>query len=115
MYETEVNARVESTDQLPSEIIEKFSESATGIIGRTVLPWGEHCTECVWPTCYATCDLYKPREDKKCRRFVDGMVRIPCLTTANSYLLKIRFKRWAKLWTAGNTHLHNLDEARKIE
>jgi FkbH-like protein len=115
MYETEVNGRVESTDQLPSAIIEKFSESAKGIIGRTVLPWGEHCTECVWPTCYATCDLYEPREDKKCRRFVDGMVRIPCPTTTNSYLLKIRFKRWAKLWTAGNTHLQNLDEAREIE
>src|SRR6202035_3732967 len=85
------------------------------ILERTVLPWSEHCTECVWPTCYSTCDLYSPREDGRCRRFVDGMVRIECPTAINQYLLKIRFKRWGKLWTPGNLRLQTGQKAAKIE
>jgi hypothetical protein len=84
MYETEVNRRVESSDQLPDEIVARFSELSDRIVRRTALPWGEHCTECVWPTCYKTCELYAPREDKKCQRFVNGMVRIPHPTSSNS-------------------------------
>src|SRR6202035_3225783 len=85
------------------------------ILERTVLPWSEHCTECVWPTCYTTCDLYSPREDGRCRRFSDGMVRIDCVEAANSYVLKIRFKQWGKLWTPGNIHLRSVEDAAKLE
>jgi FkbH-like protein len=85
-----------------------------GVVLRTVLPWGEHCTECVWPTCYSTCDLYSPRHDGRCRRFADGMVRVE-LPTLNSYLLKIRFKRWGKLWTPGNIRLHTAKRAESLE
>ena len=115
MYETEVNRRVESPDQLPDEIVARFSELSDKIVRRTALPWGEHCTECVWPTCYKTCELYAPREDKKCQRFVNGMVRIPHPTSLNSYILKISFKRWAKLWTAANIHLYPTAEAKTLE
>jgi FkbH-like protein len=80
-----------------------------------VLPWSEHCTECVWPTCYTTCDLYTPRQDGRCRRFTDGMVRIDSPSAVNGYLLKIRFKRWGKLWTPGTIRLHAADKAEKIE
>ena len=76
-----------------------FAQLSGRILSRTVLPWSEHCTECVWPTCYTTCDLYAPRQDGRCRRFHDGMVRIESPSAANSYLLKIRFKQWGKLWT----------------
>ena len=58
MYETEANSRSESLEQIPGRIQERFRELRTTIRARTLLPWGEHCTECVWPTCYTSCDLY---------------------------------------------------------
>jgi FkbH-like protein len=115
MYETEANGKKESFDQIPSEIAAQFRELKGMVLERTVLPWSEHCTECVWPTCYTTCDLYSPREDGRCRRFSDGMVRIDCPEAPNAYLLKIRFKRWGKLWTPGNIHLRSVDDALKLE
>lgn len=115
MYETEANHKIESSDQIPPEVLLQFNHSGGAIVERTVLPWSEHCTECVWPTCYSTCELYAPREDGRCRRFADGMVRIGCPSTLSGYLLKIRFKRWAKLWTPGTIQLHTTQEALKRE
>ncbi len=114
MYEVETNRAVEPI-QLPPDIVVRFRELREKVAARTVLPWGEHCTECVWPTCYRSCDLYNPREDGRCRRFIDGMVRVDCAGSVNSYLLKIRFKRWGKLWSPGNIRLVSLDEADRIE
>ena len=115
MYETETNIKIESSDPLPPEVISAFGGLRGKILTRTVLPWSEHCTECVWPTCYSTCDLYSPREDGRCRRFVDGMVRINSPAAAGNYLLKIRFKQWGKLWTPGNLRLHSMEKAEQIE
>jgi len=115
MYETEANSKKESSDQIPAEIAAQFRELKGGVLERTVLPWSEHCTECVWPTCYSTCDLYTPRKDGRCRRFSDGMVRIDCPEALNSYLLKIRFKRWGKLWTPGNIRLRSVPDALSLE
>jgi FkbH-like protein len=115
MYETESNRRVESADQIPAGILSAFKHRKETVMARTVLPWSEHCTECVWPTCYSTCDLYSPREDGRCRRFADGMVRVEFPEALNSYLLKIRFKRWGKLWAPANIRLHAIDKALKLE
>ena len=115
MYETEANSKKESRDQVPAEVLATFGELKGCLVARTTLPWSEHCTECVWPSCYSTCDLYSPREDGKCRRFVNGMVRVECPESVNSYLLKITFKRWAKLWTPGNILLSPLDSALRRE
>lgn len=115
MYETEANRKKEAADQISPEIVARFGELKGSSLQRTVLPWSEHCTECVWPTCYSTCDLYTAREDGRCRRFVDGMVRIDCPEALNRYLLKITFKRWGKLWTPGNICLHSANNAFKIE
>ena len=57
MYETEANTKKESAEQIPAEIVAQFGQLKETVLERTVLPWSEHCTECVWPTCYATCDL----------------------------------------------------------
>jgi FkbH-like protein len=43
------------------------------------------------------------------------MVRVNCPAAVNHYLLKIRFKRWGKLWTPGSLQLHPTEEAEKIE
>ncbi len=115
MYETEANSRVESAEQVPAEVLAAFAGLQGKLLMRTVLPWSEHCTECVWPTCYSSCDLYSPREDGRCRRFVDGMVRIDCPGALNRYLLKIRFKQWGKLWTPGNVRLRSIQKAESIE
>jgi len=115
MYETETNSAVESPEQIPEEVMRSFGDLRERIQSRTVLPWSEHCTECVWPTCYTSCDLYSARPNGACRRFADGMVRVELPTAVNSYILKIRFKRWGKLWTPGNIRLHSADEAQKLE
>ncbi len=115
MYESEADLVVISGTEIPREIAARFAESRKTVTKRTLIPWSEHCTECVWPTCYTTCDLYSPREDGKCRRFVEGMVRVDCPEALNSYLVKIRFKRWGKLWSAGNVQLRSLDEAERAE
>ena len=115
MYETESNRKVESPGQIPSDVITAFGSLAGTIDARTALPWSEHCTECVWPTCYTSCDLYSPREDGRCRRFVDGMVRIDCPGSINGYLLKIRFKQWGKLWTPASLNLYSASEAARRE
>src|SRR3984893_17479038 len=115
MYETEANVKSESSEQISPEVISAFGELRGQVLTRTVLPWSEHCTECVWPTCYTTCDLYSPREDGRCRRFVDGMVRIDCPSSINGYLIKIRFKRWGKLWTPASLTLHSLGKATQLE
>jgi FkbH-like protein len=115
MYESESNMIVGSERELPEDILARFAESRKAVAKRTMIPWGEHCTECVWPTCYSTCDLYQPRFDGRCRRFVEGMVRIEHPESVNSYLLKITFKRWAKLWSVGNTRLYALPQADRLE
>lgn len=115
MYETEANSRTESSSQLPAAVLARFAELSGQLLARTALPWSEHCTECVWPTCYTTCDLYSPRSDGRCRRFVEGMVRIDHPAAPNGYLLKISFKRWGKLWTPGTAHLLSLEQAAAAE
>lgn len=114
MYETESNA-IEEQLQLPAAVDEALRLGLKQVSLRTTLPWSEHCTECAAPSCYSSCDLYQPRADGRCRRFLDGMVRVPCPSAHNGYLLKIRFKRWGKLWTPGTTALHTTAEARKCE
>jgi FkbH-like protein len=115
MYEAEVNSRSESIETLPADVVTRFSELRSQIASRTVLPWGEHCTECAWPTCYTTCELYAPRLDGNCRLFVDGMVRLDLDDGPGRYLLKLRFKRWGKLWTVGNLAMYSMREVRHKE
>jgi FkbH-like protein len=115
MYEVEANSRVESGEQLAPEVLAAFGQLQGKLQARTVLPWSEHCTECAWPTCYTTCELYSPREDRRCRRFLDGMVRIEHATAVNGYLLKVRFKRWGKLWTPGTLNMLSISRAAEQE
>ena len=115
MYESEVNNRVETIESLPPSVIKQFGELQERVIARTLLPWGEHCTECAWPTCYATCELYEARSDGNCRLFADGMVRVDLEDDLRPYLLKVRFKQWGKLWTVGNLALYMPHQVRRKE
>ncbi len=115
MYESESNPQESSQVEVPLEILERFAETRSMVSEKSLIPWGEHCTECVWPTCYTTCTFYQPRVDGRCRRFVDGMVRVPCQDSLNGYLLKITFRPWAKLWSPANARLYSLTEADEAE
>jgi FkbH-like protein len=115
MYEAEANFSANAPETAAHELVAGFAGLRGNTLARTVLSWSEHCTECVWPTCYTSCDLYSPREDGRCRRFVDGMVRVDCASSINGYLLKIRFKQWGKLWTPGNLSLRTLSRASRVE
>jgi FkbH-like protein len=43
------------------------------------------------------------------------MVRVDCPEALNSYILKVTFKRWGKLWTPGNIRLRSVQEAFRLE
>lgn len=115
MYEAECNRRVEPATSLPESVRDRFAEFRERIVSRSLLPWGEHCTECNWPTCYTTCELYAPREDGACRLFIDGSVRVDIDRGLNPYVLKIRLKRWAKLWAVGSLALFPPGKAARRE
>ena len=74
MYEPEVNTGTEPSESLPADVLARFAEYRERVTARTTLPWGEHCTECVWPVCYTTCALYDRRADGGCRQFVGSAV-----------------------------------------
>jgi FkbH-like protein len=72
------------------------------IRSHSEMSWGEHCSECAFPSCYKTCSFYKARPDGRCRRFNFGIYRAPSPTTWMGYSAYIEFKNWSKLWTQGN-------------
>lgn len=115
MYESESNPNVERAEQVDPAVLKAFQSGHESIVFRTVLPWAEHCTECAMPACFTTCSLYSPREDGKCRRFVDGIVRIDAPGALNGYITKVTFKKWGKLWTAANARLFSVAEASTLE
>ncbi|MDH4283308.1 MAG: HAD-IIIC family phosphatase, partial [Myxococcales bacterium] len=78
-------------------------------------PWKEHRTECAMPSCYSTCDLYAPRRDGKCRRFVTGIETIPLPEHPQGYVAKVAFKRWGQLMAYANTRVIPVAEASAIE
>lgn len=115
MYESEVNNRFEAIETLPPTVLKQFGELRDHVQARTLLPWGEHCTECAWPTCYTTCELYEARPDGNCRLFTDGMVRVDIEDDIRPYLLKVRFKQWGKFWAVGSLALYVPKEVKRKE
>ncbi len=64
-----------------------------------LLHWQEHCLECSPPQCYQTCSLFVARADRKCSRFVYGIVPNGKFRGLLDFGADIRFRRWAKLET----------------
>ena len=116
MYESEVNDRWENADAIPEAVRKKWAEMGKNISARSLIPWGEHCTECAIPHCFTTCDLYKQRKgDLSCSRFTEGMVCVSGVEGIMPWLLKIHFKQWAKLWGDATTGMVSLDRANRLE
>lgn len=81
---------------------------------RVALSWGEHCVECAAPACYTSCDLYRPTETGKCRRFEGGIQRVglPGQSTPGA---RVRFRRWGKLEAQGNATLLSSPRSTMVE
>jgi succinate dehydrogenase/fumarate reductase-like Fe-S protein len=71
-------------------------EPVGNIDGMSFLLWAEHCVECAAPACYASCDLYQPRKDSRCRRFAFGAYKNTAFDSARGYGVEIRFKKMGK-------------------
>lgn len=115
MYEYEVGFKNLPETEVPSDLKAFFLENTPFIEGKSALPWGEHCTECVWPSCYKSCEFYDPRPDQKCRRFDQGYFSFKYPKSVNGYILRITFKKWAKLLAKSNLKVFPLKYARLLE
>jgi len=115
MFELEVDYVKVSSDELSHDIRQQFQEFGESVYGVTLLPWEEHCTECAMPGCYETCDLYEPRKDGKCRRFIGGIVPVSGASGIQNHLVRVSFKRWGQLLAYANLNLVPVGRARRIE
>jgi len=115
MYESEIDLKYVDAD-IPDEIWNRFSETYKSIKKTSFLHWSEHCTECAIPHCFKTCDLYMPRIDGKCRRFVNGFELVNLQNQIDfPQILKIQFKKWGVLATQGNNELFEKKEIKERE
>ena len=96
--------------QLPAELDPQTAPlpPAGDIVAASFLFWSEHCVECAAPACYATCALYRPRADGRCRRFAFGLFRNTQFDGMRGYGAEIAFRRWGKLKANGNTWMEPL-------
>src|SRR5579884_1077646 len=90
---------------LSDEAMRGFMETRDAVIARSLIPWGEHCTECAFPACYSTCSYYTPRADHHCRRFENGIERAIAPDHRSLNLSRIIFRRWGKLEGQGRIAL----------
>ncbi|OSM01523.1 HAD-IIIC family phosphatase [Magnetofaba australis] len=75
------------------------------VAAASLMVWDEHCQECAAPACYASCDLYEPRADGRCRLLEGGFAAFELNPGAARDGAAARFKRWGRLEARGNTHL----------
>ena len=111
----------EATDY-PEKYTPKLDQAAAGqfdellkiISARSLIVWGEHCSECAAPACYASCSFYTPRhEDLNCGRFVKGIQKGKLSSGAR--LATITFRKWGKLEGTGPVGLTSLTDANHRE
>jgi FkbH-like protein len=108
MYET-IDSTTRASIFLPSDALLKFNELSSMIEARSLIVWGEHCSECAYPSCYTTCAFYTPRRDLNCRRFANGIEQAAIGDVA---LGRIKFRKWPKLEGAGSVKLLPVRTAR---
>ncbi len=112
MYEFHIAHDDEPRVDLSPEQIARFRDTSADYTSVSLIAWGEHCTECAWPECYTTCDLYEARIDGHCRRFVSGMVPRRDVETVTGWGVEIAFKRWGKLMATSSAALVPVPAAR---
>jgi FkbH-like protein len=100
---------------LPAEVLAAFAETREAVVARSLLTWGEHCTECAFPACYSACSYYTPREDHHCRRFERGIERARDPARPDLAFTRIAFRRWGKLESQGTAALSPVAAAARAE
>lgn len=115
LFEFETTTRRLSVSSIPSEISAAFQQDFSSYPYRSLHLWEEHCTECAFPACYKTCDLFEPRKDGNCRRFVGGVVPIDGVTSGGSPVVEVTFKRWANMFARGPATLVAQADIAKLE
>jgi len=115
MYEVEIeHSWLSAQDCLPPDVKAKFTEPRT-LTHISAVQWEEHCTECSWPSCYTSCDLYNPRNDANCRRTLDGFSPVLDAPILGGHVVRVRFKRWGQLTARCRLPLMNVDKAVRDE
>lgn len=99
--------------KLTGPIDTDVSEAIPDFTARTLLRWGEHCTECAAPACYASCSLYSPTRGLKCRRFENGIELVSGLDDALPF--RFTFRKWGKLEAKFDGRAIRADRARALE
>src|SRR5438128_12515725 len=112
MFDSAALSSHETAPPPPADVLARFSEFARMVRTRTILTWGEHCTECAFPGCYSSCQFYTPRIDMHCRRFEEGIV---ALAAGDVRLMRITFKRWGKLEAIGSKAATDAPAANQLE
>jgi FkbH-like protein len=82
---------------LPKDVCEGFHDTQSRIETRSMIIWGEHCSECAAMACYLSCSFYSPRMDGNCRRFLNGIETVQDTQLAASSATRIVFRQWGKL------------------
>jgi FkbH-like protein len=100
---------------LPEAVRQQFQAFRDQVTHRSAVVWGEHCTECAFPSCYSSCAFYTPREDLHCRRFENGIERATDPTARDLNLARIVFRRWGKLEGHGPLGMKPARSARRFE
>jgi FkbH-like protein len=112
MRETLPKDRARPAPPPPPEAMAGFAALAGRVMARSQIVWGEHCSECAYPACYASCAFYTPRSDLHCRRFEAG---IEPVGHRGLDLTRIRFRKWGKLEGRGPAPLRPLAEAARMD
>jgi FkbH-like protein len=93
MIETLPQRPITADVRLPGDVAAAFAAFRADLAGRSRIVWGEHCSECAYPACYAHCAFYTPRSDFNCRRFEAGFEPV----AGDRALHRVRFRKWGKL------------------
>lgn len=100
--------KTHAIDRIPEGFIAESLDLKSQISARAGLIFGEHCSECSYPSCYSTCSFYSPREDMHCRRFVAGFERF---RGSDEHKL-VQFRKWGKIEAVGGEKPEGLNQAK---
>ncbi|WP_163921800.1 HAD family hydrolase [Photobacterium sp. Alg240-V54] len=119
MYQLEVLSHqdLQQAICLPDEVRQAFISGQSIIdqcVKYSVLQWEEHCTECAMPACYKTCELYQPRRDGHCRRFINGIVPLH-ISQRQSPVVQVDFKQWGALMSTSYIGVIAPEQAKAID
>ena len=82
---------------VPDDMRQGLSDTTSRVANRSMIIWGEHCSECAAPACYSACSFYSPRADGHCRRFVHGIEDVDAIKPSEGSATRIVFRQWGKL------------------